>query len=132
MAGLRRRGIGFTSLHEALDAATSGGRLIFHVFAALAEFIRELIVEGTNGGLAAGCARGARLGRPPAMTAEQIRDARDLLTRPKNTVASIATLMGVSRNTIYKYLPELKQGRAALTAATGQRAISAAEAPLAD
>ena len=50
------------------------------------------------------------------MTAEQIRHARDLLTRPENTVASIATLLGVSRNTIYKYLPEPKQGRAALTA----------------
>ena len=126
VAGLRRRGIGFTSLHEALDTTTPGGRLIFHVFAALAEFIRELIVEGTNEGLAAARARGARLGRPPAMTPEQIRHARDLLTRPENTVASIATLLGVSRNTIYKYLPELKQGRAALTAAPEQRAISAA------
>ena len=66
------------------------------------------------------------------MTAEQIRHARDLLTRPENTVASIATLLGVSRNTIYKYLPELKQGRAALTATSEQRAVSAAETPLAD
>ncbi len=63
------------------------------------------------------------------MTPEQIRHARDLLTRPENTVAAIATLLGVSRNTIYKYLPELKQGRGALTAAPEQRAISAAEAP---
>ncbi len=130
VAGLRRRGIGFTSLHEALDTTTPGGRLIFHVFAALAEFIRELIVEGTNEGLAAARARGARLGRPPAMTPEQIRHARDLLTRPENTVASIANLLDVSRNTIYKYLPELKQGRAALTAVPKQRAISAAEAPV--
>ncbi len=63
------------------------------------------------------------------MTPEQIRHARDLLTRPENTVAAIATLLGVSRNTIYKYLPELKQGRGALTAAPEQRAIRAAEAP---
>ena len=50
---LRRREIGFTSLHEKLDTTTPGGRLVFHVFAALAEFIRELIVIGTNEGLAA-------------------------------------------------------------------------------
>jgi DNA invertase Pin-like site-specific DNA recombinase len=91
VSGLRKRGIGFTSLHEALDTTTPGGRLVFHVFAALAEFIREFIVQGTNEGLDAARARGARLGRPPAMTEEQIRHARDLLTRPENTVTSIAT-----------------------------------------
>ncbi|MFF5248955.1 helix-turn-helix domain-containing protein [Streptosporangium sp. NPDC000095] len=77
------------------------------VFAALAEFIRELIVEGTYEGLAAARARGRRLGRPPAMSPEQIRHVRDLLTRPDNTVSSIARLLGVSRSTIYTYVPEL-------------------------
>ena len=105
---LRRRGVGFKSLHEALDTTTPGGPLVFHVFAALAEFIRELIVEGTHEATPdAARARGVRLGRPPAMTAEQIRHARDLLTRPDNTVSSIARLLGVSRATIYKYVPEL-------------------------
>ncbi len=104
---LRRQGVGFKSLHEALDTTTPGGRLVFHVFAALAEFIRELIVEGTREGLDAARGRGVRLGRPPAMTAEQIRHARDLLARPDNTVSSIARLLGVSRATIYKYVPEL-------------------------
>ncbi|MGA5069184.1 recombinase family protein [Streptomyces exfoliatus] len=118
VSGLRDRGIGFTSLHEALDTTTPGGRLVFHVFAALAEFIRELIVQGTNEGLDAARARGARLGRPPAMTEEQIRHARDLLARPGNTVTSIAKLLGVSRNTIYKYVPELKGGRLTLAEAT--------------
>lgn len=118
VSGLRKRGVGFTSLHEALDTTTPGGRLVFHVFAALAEFIRELIVQGTNEGLDAARARGARLGRPPAMTEEQMRHARDLLTRPGNTVTSIAKLLGVSRNTIYKYVPELKGGRVALAEAT--------------
>jgi DNA invertase Pin-like site-specific DNA recombinase len=107
---LRRQGVGFKSLHEALDTTTPGGRLVFHVFAALAEFIRELIVEGTREGLDAARARGQRLGRPPAMTAEQIRHARDLLTRPDNTVSSIARLLGVSRATIYKYVPDLPPG----------------------
>src|SRR5450759_1762234 len=96
----------------AAHTTTPGGRLVFHVFAALAEFIRELIVEGTREGLDAARARGTRLGRPPAMTPEQIRHARDLLTRPENTVASIARLLGVSRNTIYKYLPEISSARA--------------------
>ena len=104
---LRRRGIGFKSLHEALDTTTPGGRLVFHVFAALAEFIRELIVEGTNEGLTAARARGVRLGRPPAMTPEQIQSARTLLAQPEHTVSSIAKLLGVSRSTIYKHVPEL-------------------------
>ena len=72
---LHRQEIGFKSLHEALDTTTPGGRLVFHVFAALAEFIRELIIDGTHEGLDAARARGAGLGRPPAMTAEQIRHA---------------------------------------------------------
>ena len=76
-----------------------------------------LIVEGTREGLDAARARGARLGRPPAMTAEQIRHARDLLTRPDNTVSSIARLLGVSRATIYKYVPEVTTGRQAVAAA---------------
>jgi DNA invertase Pin-like site-specific DNA recombinase len=117
---LRRQGVGFKSLHEALDTTTPGGRLVFHVFAALAEFIRELIIEGTREGLHTARARGARLGRPPAMTAEQIRHARDLLTRPDNTVSSIARLLGVSRATIYKYVPEVTAGRAAAALPPGQ------------
>ncbi|MCT2590925.1 recombinase family protein [Streptomyces sp. N2-109] len=60
-SGLRQRGIGFTPLHEVLDTTTPGGRLMFHVFAALTELIRELIVQGTNEGLAASR---ARLGPP--------------------------------------------------------------------
>jgi DNA invertase Pin-like site-specific DNA recombinase len=110
IAGLRRRELGFRSLHEALDTTTSGGRLVFHVFAALAEFIRELIVQGTHEGIAAARARGVRLGRPPAMTPEQIQHARALLAQPDNTVSSIARLLGVSRATIYKYVPELAGG----------------------
>jgi DNA invertase Pin-like site-specific DNA recombinase len=115
VSGLRKRGIGFTSLHENLDTTTPGGRLVFHVFATLAEFIRELIVIGTNEGLDAARARGAR---PPAMTDEQVRHARELLARPENTVTSIAKLLGVSRNTIYNYVPELKGGRLALDEST--------------
>lgn len=118
MGDLRRAGVGFRSLHEALDTTTPGGRLVFHVFAALAEFVRELIVEGTKEGLAAARAAGTRLGRPPAMDDEQIRHARALLTRPENSVASIARLLGVSRSTLYRHVPELSGGR---TTVQGER-----------
>ena len=117
---LRRAGVGFTSLHEALDTTTPGGRLVFHVFAALAEFIRELIIEGTREGLDAARGCGVRLGRPPAMTTEQIRHARDLLTQPDNTVSSTARLLGVSRATIYKYVPQVTNGRVAAALPPGQ------------
>jgi DNA invertase Pin-like site-specific DNA recombinase len=107
VADLRRRGTGFRSLHEDLNTTTPGGRLVFHVFAALAEFIRELIIEGTHEGLAAARARGTRLGRPPAMTPEKLRQARAMLTQPEESISSIARLVGVSRATLYKHLPEI-------------------------
>ncbi|MEV4263541.1 recombinase family protein [Kribbella sp. NPDC049584] len=108
VSGLRQREIGFKSLHEALDTTSPGGRMIFHVFAALGEFIREMIVQGTREGLDAAKVRGIRLGRPPAMNEEQIEHAKVLLGNPDNTVSSIARLLGVSRATIYKYVPELR------------------------
>ncbi|WP_333742715.1 recombinase family protein [Streptomyces ardesiacus] len=116
VGALRKDGIGFRSLHEALDTTTPGGRLVFHVFAALAEFIRELIIQGTHEGIAAARARGQRLGRPPAMTEEQILHARSMLANPEASISSIAKLLGVSRTTIYKYVPELATGRASLIA----------------
>jgi DNA invertase Pin-like site-specific DNA recombinase len=71
-------------------------------------------VQGTHEGLAAARARGERIGRPPAMTEEQICHARGLLTDPENTVTSIAKLLSVSRTTLYKYVPELAAGRDSL------------------
>ncbi|MEU9595027.1 recombinase family protein [Streptomyces sp. NPDC048193] len=128
VSGLRKRGIGFQSLHESLDTTTPGGRLVFHVFAALAEFIRELIVQGTHEGLAAARARGERIGRPPAMSAEQIRHARAMLADPEASISSIAKLIGVSRTTLYKYVPELKAGgRPALGSAQPTAALEPAE-----
>ena len=78
-----------------------------------------LIVEGTREGLDAARTRGMRPGRP-AVTAEQIRHARDLLTRADNTISSIARLLGVSRATIYKYVPEVTTGRVAAALPPGQ------------
>ncbi|MEU8718198.1 recombinase family protein [Streptomyces sp. NPDC003344] len=127
VGGLRKRGIGFQSLHESLDTTTPGGRLVFHVFAALAEFIRELIVQGTHEGLAAARARGERIGRPPAMSAEQIRHARAMLADPEASISSIAKLIGVSRTTLYKYVPELKAGGRPTLGTAPVTALEAAE-----
>ncbi|WP_241847164.1 recombinase family protein [Streptomyces sp. CB02414] len=112
VAELRERGIGFTSLHENLDTTTPGGRLVFHVFAALAEFVRELIVIGTNEGLAAARARGRIGGRPTVATEEVIRAARGLLPGPGRSITSIAKLLGVSPGTLYNHIPDLKELRA--------------------
>ncbi|MEV0693011.1 recombinase family protein [Streptomyces sp. NPDC050388] len=112
VAELRERGVGFTSLHENLDTTTPGGRLIFHVFAALAEFIRELIVAGTNEGLAAARARGRTGGRPSVITPELLRAARDMLPNPENSIESIAKLLGVSVGTLYNHIPDLRELRA--------------------
>ena len=71
VTGLAERGIGFRSLQEAIDTTTPGGKLVFHVFAALAEFERDLIRERTAAGLAAARARGRHGGRPSVMTAHK-------------------------------------------------------------
>ncbi|MBO4161377.1 recombinase family protein [Micromonospora sp. MMS20-R2-23] len=109
---LKRLGVGFQSLHEKLDTTTPGGMFVFHVFAALAEFIRTIIVANTNEGLAAARAAGQRLGRPPAMTPEKVAYALQLLAEPDRTMISIAKLLGVSRSTLYTALPELQAASA--------------------
>ncbi|WP_434096269.1 recombinase family protein [Streptosporangium roseum] len=111
MADLRRREIGFTSLHESLDTTTPGGRLVFHVFGALAEFIRELIISGTREGLAAARARGRVGGRPTVITPDLLRAARGLLPNPEHSITSIARLLGVSAGTLYNHIPDLRQLR---------------------
>jgi DNA invertase Pin-like site-specific DNA recombinase len=110
VADLRRRQVGFQSLHENLET-TPGGRLIFHVFAALAEFVRELIVAGTREGLAAARQRGHVGGRPNVMTPEMITATRELLPNPEHSITSIAKLLGVSPGTLYNQIPDLKELR---------------------
>lgn len=120
---LRSLGVGFTSLHENLDTTTPGGRLVFHVFAALAEFIRELIVAGTREGLAAARARGRVGGRPSVATQEIIRAARDMLPNPEASITSIAKLLGVSPGTLYNHIPDLKHLRAGPASAPGTSGV---------
>lgn len=109
---LKENGVGFTSLKESIDTTTPGGRLVFHIFAALAEFVRELIVEGTRDGLAAAKAQGRTGGRPSVIDAQILAAARDLLPNPEHSVKSIARLLGVSAGTLYNHIPELKELRA--------------------
>lgn len=100
---LDKRGIGFRSLQEQLDTTTSGGRLIFHIFASLAEFERDLIRERTQAGLAAARARGRKGGRPKGVD-EKKRKAALALKRDLNySIKEICDIVGISRNTYYKY-----------------------------
>lgn len=104
---LARRSIGFESLAERIDTTSAGGTLIFHIFASLAQFERQLISERTKAGLAAGRARGRMGGRPPALTLKQVREAKRLLEDPQATVTDVAKTYGVSRATLYKGLRQL-------------------------
>jgi DNA invertase Pin-like site-specific DNA recombinase len=101
---LRERGIDLVVIKQSIDTTSPQGRLVFHILAALDEFQRELIVEGTVEGLAAARARGRTGGRKPSLTASQITHARKLYADGGHTVAEIAGLFGVSRQTIYRAL----------------------------
>jgi DNA invertase Pin-like site-specific DNA recombinase len=105
---LQTREVALWSLQERLETSTSGGKLIFHVFGALAEFERDLIRERTMAGLAAARARGRRGGRPKIMTAKQVAMATALQQDPQTTVDDICQTLGVSRATLYRYLSRPK------------------------
>jgi DNA invertase Pin-like site-specific DNA recombinase len=97
---LNLREIGFRSLTESIDTTSSGGRLVFHIFGALAEFEHSLIRERTIAGLAAARARGRKGGRKPALSATDVRKAAAMLLDPNITKVEIAKHFGVSRVTL--------------------------------
>ncbi len=101
--GLEQRGVAFVSLTESIDTSTPGGRLVFHVFGALAEFERDLIRERTMAGLSAARARGRRGGRR-GLSAEKVRQLRTLAAHRTNSVPSICSTLGISRATFYRYV----------------------------
>ncbi|MFQ5433459.1 MAG: recombinase family protein [Anaerolineae bacterium] len=101
---LEERGIGFRSLQESIDTMTSGGRLIFHIFGALAEFERNLIRERTQAGLAAARARGRTGGRPKSLDAKKQAWLYQLYDEKKHSIQEICDLVGVSKSTLYAYL----------------------------
>lgn len=101
---LNNNKIGFQSITENIDTTTSGGKLIFHIFGALAEFERDIIRERTNAGLQAARARGRMGGRPKSLTGKKVAMAQELYNNKQNAIADICKTLGISRATLYRYV----------------------------
>lgn len=104
--------IGFRSLNDALDTATAQGRLIFNIFASLAEFERDLIRERTKAGLLAARARGRMGGKPKGLskaTMSKAHAAKALYDKKDKTGEEIGRVLGISRATVYRYVKEIEQ-----------------------
>jgi DNA invertase Pin-like site-specific DNA recombinase len=102
---LEQNGVSFVCITQNIDTRTPGGKLFFHIFGALAEYERDLIRERTKAGLTAARARGRKGGRKPAMTEEQVEQARAMMDNPKLKIKSIIKTLGISKATLYKYVP---------------------------
>lgn len=102
---LEKSGVSFVCITQNIDTRTPSGKLFFHIFGALAEYERELIRERTKAGLTAARARGRKGGRKPAMNEDQIEQARAMMNNPKLKIKSILKNLGVSKATLYKYVP---------------------------
>src|SRR4051794_18036849 len=101
---LQERSVGFRSLQEQLDTTTSGGKLVFHVFGALAEFERDLIRQRTHAGLAAARARGRLFGRPKVLGPRKVEQLETLAHDRRSTVREICKTLRISRATFYRYV----------------------------
>jgi len=101
---LQDKEIGFASLQENINTTTSGGKLVFHIFSALAEFERELIRERTNAGLAIARQRGKVGGRPAYLNNAQIKRMLELYNEGKISVAELCRMYSISRPSFYNYL----------------------------
>ncbi len=107
---LETLGVAFQSVTEAIDTTTIGGKLVFHIFGALAEFERALIRERTQAGLKAARARGRQGGRPLTLSDEKRRMAQSLRDDPKQNVSAICKTLGIARTTFYRYTQGTKVG----------------------
>ena len=101
---LNKRGVFFKSVRENIDTSSSGGKLTFHLFGALAEFERDIIRERTMAGLLAARARGRIGGRPKAMNDTQVNLARQMMSNADASAQFVSDALGVSRATLYRYL----------------------------
>jgi DNA invertase Pin-like site-specific DNA recombinase len=102
---LHKRECGFQSLTEAIDTTTASGKLVFHIFASLTEFERSIIRERTKAGLNSAKARGKRGGRPRALNDQRLAAAKAILCASSMTIAEVASQIGISEATLYKYIP---------------------------
>jgi DNA invertase Pin-like site-specific DNA recombinase len=102
---LGKRSVEFRSLNESIDTTSSGGRLVFHIMAALAEFERTLVSERTKAGLEAARGRGARLGRPPSLTEDCLTEARRCLAMGLSR-DQVASKLQITPRTLRRYLNE--------------------------
>ncbi len=102
-------GVGLKSLQENIDTSSSGGKLVFHLFGALAEFERTLIRERTNAGLAAARARGRKGGRPKLLNPAKREVALRLYHERKHSIEEICRMMNISRSTLYNYLDQAEK-----------------------
>jgi DNA invertase Pin-like site-specific DNA recombinase len=108
---LHERGVGFKSLQENIDTTTSGGKLVFHIFGALAEFEREIIRERTQAGLQSARSRGKVGGRPKPLTLKEVQMLRKMASDKSltvsdicRTVSDICRTLGIGRTTFYRYV----------------------------
>lgn len=104
ISSLEKRNIAFKSIQENIDTSTSGGKLIFHLFSALAEFERDIIIERTKAGLNAARKRGRLGGRPKLLTPKQVRRLRELYYEGNSTIAEICKIYNITKPTFYNYL----------------------------
>ena len=119
---LQKRGVGLKVLTGDVDTTTATGRLVFGLFATLAEFERDLIHERTMAGLAAARARGRKGGRPRVMTRQKLRAAMALMADRDNAARDVAHQLGVSLSTLYAYVDAKGEPRARARALLEQKA----------
>ncbi len=115
MAELDGQGIGFQSVTEAIDTTTPGGKLVFHIFGALAEFERNLIRERTHAGLEAARARGRKGGRRKKLDDRKRALAVDLYRQKKHPIDEICRTVGITKPTLYAYVREDEEKEQAAT-----------------
>lgn len=106
----RQDGIHFCSLSEGINTTTPGGKLVYHLFSAFAEFQRDIIVENTKAGLDATRRRGTRLGRPNSISTEVVAAARAVITQSSISVAEAARRLDVPRTTLSRHLKIAERG----------------------
>jgi DNA invertase Pin-like site-specific DNA recombinase len=109
---LEQRGIGFISLTEGFDTSTNGGKMVFQIFGALAQFERNLIRERTMAGLAAARARGRKGGKKPKLNAAQVETMKKMYDSRKHSISEICEIMKISKPTLYKYLRQVESSPA--------------------